>query len=145
MNILGLELEFDFFDADQLEVYERENLRVVKDIKEPTQYEGKTTAESFRIQCGIVDRFFDAVFGSGTAKKLFHGKANLRDHMEAFGIMSKGAEEARGEFDALEEKYASNRAERRQAEKDIRQFQKRDSRNYNHNAAGYGKGRNRNR
>ncbi len=144
MNILGLELEFDFFDADQLEIYERENQRVAEDIKEPTQYEGKTTAEAFRIQCRIIDRFFDAVFGNGTSKKLFHGKANLRDHMEAFGIMAKGAEEARGEFDALEEKYTPNRADRRQTERDIRQFQKRDSRNYNHNAAGYRKGKNRN-
>ncbi len=145
MNIFGLELDFDFFDADQLEVYERENLRVMQEIKERTQYEGKTTAEAFRIQCGIVDRFFDAIFGAGTAKQLFSGKANLRDHMEAFAIMAKGAEDARKEFDAIEEKYTPNRAERRQTQKDIRQFQKRDSRNYNHNAAGYGKGKNRNR
>lgn len=143
MNILGIELEFDFFDADQLEIYERENQKVAEDIKEPTQYEGKSTADAFRIQCRIVDRFFDNVFGPGTANKLFKGKSNIRDHMEAFGIMASEARRSRDEFDALEEKYSPNRAERRQEERDRRQAQKQNSRNFQHFAAGKGKGHNR--
>lgn len=139
MNILGVELEYDFFDADQLEVYERENQRVAEDIKEPTQYEGKSTADAIRIQCHIVDRFFDAVFGTGTAKEIFKGKANIRDHMEAFGIVAQGARDARGELDAVEEKYAPNRAARRQAERDNRQAQKQKSRNFQQYAAVNGK------
>ena len=123
MNVLGVELDYDFFDADQMEVYERENRRVAEDIKEPAQYEDKSTADAFRIQCHIVDRFFDAVFGEGTAKRIFHGKVNLRDHMEAFAIVAQAAGEARAEFDALEKKYAPNRAERRQTEKDNRKIQ----------------------
>lgn len=141
INVLGVELEYDFFDADQMEVYERENRRVAEDIKEPAQYEDKSTAEAFRIQCSIVDRFFDAVFGDGTAKRIFHGKANLRDHMEAFGAVAQAAGEARAEFDAIEEKYAPNRAERRQAEKDNRKIQKLNSQNYNRNATGHKKQR----
>ena len=145
INVLGVELEYDFFDADQMEVYERENRRVAEDIKEPTQYENKSVADAYRIQCGIVDRFFDAVFGEGTAKRIFHGKANLRDHMEAFGIVAQAAGESRAEFDAIEEKYTPNRAERRQAEKDNRKIQKLNSQNYNRNAASYKKrGGNRN-
>lgn len=53
--VLGKELEYDFFDADLLEKYEKENLRVKERIQEPTQYDGKTTADSLRIQCGIVN------------------------------------------------------------------------------------------
>lgn len=143
LNVLGLELEYDFFDADQLEVYERENKKVAEDIGDMGQYEGKSTADAIRIQCRIVDGFFDAVFGEGTAKRLFHGKANILEHMEAFGTVAQGANNARAEFEALEDKYTPNRAERRQGEKDARQFQKQKSRNYYHNAAGYkGKGRN---
>lgn len=138
MNILGVELEYDFFDADQLEAYERENQKVAEDIKEPTQYEGKSTADSLRIQCRIVDNFFDALFGSGTARKIFKGKANIRDHMEAFGIMAQGAVNARVELDEIEDKYAPNRAERRQAERDNRQTQKQNSRNFQYYAAGKG-------
>ncbi len=143
MNILGVELEYDFFDADQLEVYERENKRVAEDIKEPSQYEGKSTADALRIQCGIVDRFFDAVFGTGTAKRLFHGKANIRDHMEAFGIVAQNASNSRAEFEAIENKYTPNRAERRQTERDTRQGQKQKTRNFNYYAAGKEKNKNR--
>lgn len=139
MNILGVELEYDFFDADQLEAYERENQKVADDIKEPTQYKGKSTADSLRIQCRIVDNFFDALFGAGTARKIFKGKANIRDHMEAFAIMAQGAVNARKEFDAIEDKYAPNRAERRQAEKNNRQAQKQNTRNFQQYAAGKGK------
>lgn len=129
MNVLGVELELDFFDADQIEVYEKENERVVERIKEPSQYEGKSTADSFRIQCGIIDDFFDAVFGSGTSDKLFHGKSNLKDHMEAFGIVSESAKDSRKDLDAVMNKYGSNRAERRQhnkqqGKKNFQNFQK---------------------
>lgn len=141
MNILGVELEFDFMDADQLETYERENQRVAERIKEPTQYQGKSTADSLRIQCRIVDDFFDSLFGPGTAQKLFKGKANIRDHMEAFGIMAQGAVNARKELDEIEDKYTPNRAERRQAERDNRKIQTMNSRNFQHNAAGNNKGK----
>lgn len=140
MNILGVELEYDFFDADQLEVYERENEKVVEDIKDPSQYEGKSTADALRMQCRIVDQFFDALFGAGTAQKIFKGKMNIRDHMEAFGIMSQGAMNSRTEFEKTMDKYTPNRAERRQMDKDNRQAQKQNSRNYYHNSAGKGKG-----
>lgn len=136
MNVLGVELEYDFFDADQLEIYERENKKVAEDIGDMEQYEGKSTADAIRIQCRIVDNFFDAVFGEGTAKKLFHGKANILEHMDAFGTVVQGAGNARAEFEAIEDKYTPNRAERRQEEKDARQFQKQKSRNYYHNTAG---------
>ena len=139
MNILGVELEYDFFDADLLEAYERENQKVSDDIKEPTQYKGKSTADTLRIQCRIVDNFFDALFGSGTALRIFKGKANIRDHMEAFGIMTQGVVNARKEFDAIEDKYTPNRAERRQAEKNNRQAQKQNTRNFQQYAAGKGK------
>lgn len=144
MNILGVELEFDFFDADQLEVYDRENSKVAVNINEPTQYEGKSSADAIRIQCRIVDDFFDAVFGSGTAQKLFKGKTNIRDHMEAFGMAAKAAMDSRVELERIEDEYyGSIRAERRQAERDVRQAQKQGSRNFQHHAAGSknGKGR----
>ena len=143
MNIFGTELEYDFFDADQLEVYERENQKVADTIKEPTQYEGKSTADAIRIQCRIVDDFFNAVFGAGTAQKIFKGKSNIRDHMEAFGIVAASAMDARGELDAIEDKYAPNRAERRQIEQKNRAAQKKGSRNFNYHVAGEGKNHNR--
>lgn len=135
MNILGVELEYDFFDADQLEAYECESKKVADDIKEPTQYEGRSAADSLRIQCRIVDDFFDSLFGPGTAQKIFKGKANIRDHMEAFGIMAQSAMDARTELDRIGDKYAPNRAERRLSEKDSRQAQKQNSVDFRYYAA----------
>lgn len=143
MDIFGVELDFDFFDADHIEAYERESKRVAEDIKEPTQYEGKSTADAIRIQCRIIDTFFDNVIGPGTAEKIFAGKNNLRYHMEAFGIMSQRAQNSNAELDSIMDKYSPNRAERRQAEQDARKFQKQGSRNFNRSAAGKGKKHNR--
>lgn len=141
VTILGVEFDFDFYEADSLELYEQENERVSIDIKEPTQYEGKRTSESIRIQCGIIDKFFDNMFGEGTAQKLFNGRANLRIHMEAFAQMADAAHESRRELDAIEDKYSPNRAERRKIEQQNRQTNKQNSRNYQHNAAHNGRNR----
>ena len=75
MVIFGVELDLDFCDADQEEVYEREVRRVMERAQDKKQYDGKSNAEGIRIQCRIVDDFFDAVFGMGTADRLFHGWA----------------------------------------------------------------------
>ena len=57
MDILGMEMEYDILDADQVEAYERASRKVVEDIKEPSQYEGKSTSDALHIQCRIVDSF----------------------------------------------------------------------------------------
>lgn len=130
MNILGVELVLDLFDADVIEAYEKENQKVVDRIQDNGQYAGKSTADSFRYQCSVINDFFDAMFGFGTAEKIFKGKNNLRDHIEAFGIVTKEAEDSGVEFRELIGKYTPNRAERRQAEKQ-------GSRNYQRNYAAH--------
>lgn len=117
MVIFGVELDLDFCDADQEEVYEREVRRVMERAQDKKQYDGKSNAEGIRIQCRIVDDFFDAVFGMGTADRLFHGKTNLREHMEAFGAVSDAAKESNAELLSLADRYSPNRAARRLAEK----------------------------
>ena len=103
MNVSGVELEFDFYDADQLEVYERENKVLVDKIQNPDLYEGKSTADSLRFQCKIVN-----------------GKNNIKDHMEAFGIVTDAAMDSSEEFRAMAAKYSPNRAERRAEQKSQR-------------------------
>lgn len=117
MNILGVELELNLFDADVLEAYEKENQRVIERIQDKEQYNGKTTPEALRYQCRVVNDFFDALFGEGTAEKIFKGKSDIKEHMEAFGIVSKASENSNAEFDGVLAKYTPNRAERRQAER----------------------------
>lgn len=125
MKILGVELDFDFCDADQAEAYEREVRRVVDRVQDKKQYEGKGNADGIRIQCRIVDEFFDAVFGSGTAGMLFHGKSNLREHLEAFGAVSDAARESNAELLELAGRYAPDRAARRQEQKQQAKMERR--------------------
>ena len=117
MKILGIEFAFDFCDADQAEVHEREVKRVVEQVQDKNQYAGKSNADSMRFQCRVIDNFFDTVLGRGTADLLFHGKANLREHLEAFGEVSDAAKESNAQLFALTNRYAPNRAERRQEQK----------------------------
>ncbi len=117
MKILDVELEYDFLDADLLEKYEKENQKLADTIKDPQKYEGLSTADSIRVQCKIVDEFFDALFGKGTADQLFHGKAHIGHHMEAFGQMAEAAKNSSQDFARIEEKYSKNRAERRSENK----------------------------
>lgn len=130
--VLGKELEYDFFDADLLEKYEKENLRVKERIQEPTQYDGKTTADSLRIQCGIVNDFFDEVFGNGTSEELFGGKNNIKEPHGGFCFCAGAAMSCNGELKALTVKYSPNRAE------SGRQSEKQNSKNFNRNAAYHG-------
>lgn len=128
IEVLGMELEYDFFDADLLEKYEDENEKVQDRIQDKTQYEGKRTAEVLRIQCKIVDDFFDALFGDGTSRKMFGGKSNIKSHMEAFAQVAEAAMSCNSELAAITDKYNPNRAERRAQ-------QSQNSRNYNRNNA----------
>lgn len=138
MNILGTELELDLFDADQLELFQKECKRVVDRIHEKGMYSGKSTADSIRYQCKVVNDFFDSLFGAGTADRIFKGKNNIRDHMEAFGIATSEQERTNTEFMQIVDKYTPNRAERRQEQK---QQQKQGSRNYQRNFAAYNGGK----
>jgi len=139
INVLGIELEYDFFDADLLDKYEDANQKVKDRISEPTQYEGLKTGEALRVQCCIVNDFFDEVFGEGTADKIFHGKSNIKDHMEAFGQVANAAMSCKGELDQITDKYAPNRVQRREEQK---ANNKQQSKNFNrNNAAFHGKGK----
>ena len=113
----GIELELDLMDADVMEKFEDGLAKTAEDVKEKSQYAGKKNAECMRIQCGHVNRFFDSVFGPGTADKLFEKKNNLEDHMTAFGKAANMVGQVQERTKEITSQYApervQNRAERR--------------------------------
>lgn len=115
MKVLGTELVFDFNDVDQYEVYERENQAVIDKVTDKEQYRAISNAEGYRLQCRAIDTFFDNVFGAGTAQKVFKGKRNIKEHIEAFGIVSMEAANSADALNKLAGTYAPTRAERRAA------------------------------
>ena len=82
MEINGVTLGFDYFDADQMERLEKGILEVRDGCGNLP--EGLKQSESIRRQCGLVFAFFDGVFGEGTAKMLFGPSTNLMVCLDAF-------------------------------------------------------------
>jgi hypothetical protein len=82
---MGVELELDVFDVDVYEKYEKEAKEVDRRVNHSPEAEKyKTNADKLRFQCSVVKDFFDAVFGPGTAEKLFHGRNNIKDCNDAY-------------------------------------------------------------
>ncbi len=114
LKICNQELELDLFDADTMEKYESAMNKVLKTSKDLKEGSGMSNADGIREMCGIVKEFFDELFGTGTAEKLFKGKNNLAICMDAFGIVSAEAGKMKGQVNSIVNKYDMNRAQRRQ-------------------------------
>ena len=112
MTYNDVELSIDLMDADVVERFENAVRECAEGVSDKSQYEGKTTAQCMRIQCARIDKFFDDAFGDGTAANLFGGRANLREHMDAFGMANTLGEQISAEAYGLLDKYTSNRVNR---------------------------------
>ena len=112
MKILDTEIEFDFFDADQVEKFEAE----AKKVKEKSQNKeilNLSLSEALREECKMINEFFDNVFGNGTSEKIFKGKMNLQEHITAFAdIVDEKIRQQKDLQDTLD-KYSPNRVMRR--------------------------------
>lgn len=83
MKIKDLEVNFDFLDADDVERLENATKKVAEKSEE---YKGKelSMSEDIKLECKIINDFFDEVFGEGISEKLFNGKNNLKEHIKVF-------------------------------------------------------------
>lgn len=129
LNINGVELELDLFDADELEKYERLNKELVEKVSDKSRYDGMSTPDAFREQCRCIDELFDGLFGAGTAKKVFNGKMNIKQHLEAQVMLANEAVNAKKELNAIRNKYSPKNREQRRFEdhKDGKKGKKRQS------------------
>lgn len=114
ININGIDLELDLMDADVMEKFESLCTEIANKIQEPTQYDGLSSAESMRKQCKYVDRFFDDLFGEGTAKAVFGGKCRLDDHLEAFALVTSQRKALNEQLQSISNKYGVNRLQNRE-------------------------------
>lgn len=97
-NVLGVELELDIFDADVYETYEAAVNEVSRKVSENEELEGQKTSQKLRFQCVTIKEFFDEVFGSGTADKLFGGKNNIKDCVDAYLAVLKTFKDEAGDL-----------------------------------------------
>ena len=111
MKIRGIEVNFDFFDADDIEKFENEARKVAEVSKEKVV--NMSPADVIRRECTIIENFFDNVFGEGISEKMFKGKKNLEEHMKAFEDIVKAKLDKQKELQNTFNRYQPNREQRR--------------------------------
>ncbi|MEG0309150.1 MAG: DUF6673 family protein [Clostridium sp.] len=110
MNINGVELELDIYDADTAEKYEK----VIDDVQCIAEEVKDTKAsKGIRIQCEAIFKVFNDLFGEGTDKKIFGEKVNLLSCIKAFEELVTQVNEQKGELEKITSKYSPNRVQRR--------------------------------
>ena len=125
MKILDKEIDFDFFDAKQMEVYEKESqiasnelTKVIENIKNFKQ------SEMINKTFDIIEKCFNNIFGDNISKEIFEGKRNLKLCFKAFkdlvvarkeqeNEINKETEELNKELKDIGIEYKPNRATRR--------------------------------
>lgn len=116
MKILDTELDFDFNDADDMEKLENAVDKAKKRLNNINTDSGKTS-EVIRNCCNAIFNCFDDIFGEGTSKKIFGGKANMRVCIEAFKNLADARmqqdQDFSNELSEIEKNYGVNRATRR--------------------------------
>ena len=109
------EAEFDFTDADDMELYEKS----VDQLNEEEKRLPKTgnVSSIIRSQCAWLRRFFDRIFGTDSGKKICGEKDNFGACMEAYrAFLVFVSEQKQGYIsnaNEIREKYSANRAQRR--------------------------------
>lgn len=125
MFLNGVELEFDFYDADQMEVFEKafEGARV--DMEKA--FKSQKQSQLIRGVCQATINMIDEIFGEGTANEVFQGETNFRKSMQVFNALVEEKIKQEEEVDnivsemrSMTEKYAvqpNNRQIRRASKK----------------------------
>lgn len=112
MKIRNIEFDFNFFDADDFEKFERE-LIVVKEKCQKEEIKNLKVSEVIKKECKIIKDFFDNVFGEGTAFKIFGEKNNLQDCISAYEDIVNEKIKQQQDLQNTFDKYSPNRSQRR--------------------------------
>ncbi len=114
MKILDNEVNFNFFDADNMEKFEKECVNVLNECKKE-KIKNLSCSEAIRCECKIIDKFFNNVFGEGIAEKIFKGKCNLQQHIMAFQDIVNEKNKIKEDMQNTFNRYQPNRKERRKS------------------------------
>ena len=112
MKIKDIEVDFDFFDADDAERFENE-AKIIKEQSEKKKKENLSYPEAIREECKVIEDFFDKVFGEGVSQKLFNGKKNLAEHIKTFEDIIQAKLEKQKDLQNTFDRYMPNREQRR--------------------------------
>lgn len=112
MNLKGIEVEFDFLDADKVEKMENEFKRVAEECAKKQKIK-LSVSQVIREECKIIDSFIDNVFGNGTSEKIFNNRKNLKEHVEVFQDIANEKIKYQNDLTNTFCRYEPNREQRR--------------------------------
>lgn len=88
MKILETEIDFDFYDAEQMEKFDIGSDEIVTGINS-IKSKNMKQSEFINEFCTVIEDGFDKIFGNGTSKKIFKEKRNFKDCVQAFRDLVK--------------------------------------------------------
>lgn len=88
MKVLETEIDFDFYDAEQMKKFDIGSEEIIKGINDLKTNEMKQS-EFINKFCTIIENGFDKIFGKGTSKKIFNEKRNFKLCVQAFKDLVK--------------------------------------------------------
>lgn len=123
MKILDTEIEFDFYDAEQAEKFEKYADIASKELNNINTNKMKQS-EFIKKVNSIVENCFNNIFGEGVSTRIFNGKKDFRLCIKAFKdlvksrleqeeLVAKELDDLQKEMTEATAKYSSNRAARR--------------------------------
>lgn len=101
MQINGIEFNFDFAEADDLERFETAYAALSKEVEAKA---GESHTQTLRRQCAATKNFFDTVLGQGYYDKIVDKPQNIRSNAEAIYDFADAYAAALEEMDALAQK-----------------------------------------
>lgn len=115
LEINGVELDFDMFDAETAEAYEKGYEKMQSTIAELQKTDKMSVV--FHKGCSAVKEVFDTIFGEGSGVEVCGEKNNFKVCLEAFQALTDESIRQRKELDEMNKasltKYQGNRAARR--------------------------------
>lgn len=91
MKINEIEYNLNLLDADIADRIEAAAQELVDELNgRIEELKQMSAAKSIREQCRLIDVFFDAVLGDGSANAIFGGKSDLEAHLEVYGRFMAG-------------------------------------------------------
>lgn len=88
MKVLETEIDFDFYDAEQMERFDIGSNEIIAGIN-TMKPEKMKQAEFITKFCSIIEVGFDKIFGDGTSNKIFKQKRNFKLCVQAFRDLVK--------------------------------------------------------
>lgn len=103
--INGVTLTGDLMDADFMDVFESAMIEM-RDKAQAAKSAGYTRAsDHYRAQCEVTNECLDKIFGEGTSEKLFVGRMNVMEHLEAMEQVNEWAMTERKRLNDFTNKY----------------------------------------